>query len=372
MVEYNVAKDEHGRYWHIVDVPLINRPKFTCPECGKDMISALGKKNKHHFRHLVKTVHDNESPLHQDTKWLFYQKLKRCIEGNIGFPLNFECQTYGEEYNRIYYGEFDYFDLGTKYCPNLEINPDTEQREFVFDLVKGASRIKVEKQIEGRFIPDVSLYDEKENLLMAIEIVHKHKDTEEKCDYYFQRGINVIHVGVDNEEDLLNYHRNTYSKITFNFHQNGCERPVITTSKMLMDNVHSRIEMKSIIAQQEKIELEKQEKERWIKRNPDILRMQEEKSQTEKEWHTPLKKESRVQDSQRLAEMKIKEQKLMDLGEKGVCFNCGNESKSVSNIVITEINSKFAINIYRCGKCYEQYVSSDEKLKKAINEIVSN
>lgn len=368
------------------------------------MISAKGKKNAHHFRHFIKTTHDNETPLHQDTKWLFYQKINDCIINNNPFPLVFECYDYGKEYNQIVYGTSETIPSKTKYCPLLHKNPFTERREFTYNLVEGASRIEVEKPTEEGFIPDLSLYDEEGNLITAIEIVHTHEDSEDKCEYYLQKGIDVIYVNVSNGDDLLDYKNGKYSKITFNLYHNGCKIPIIITPKMLIDNIRLRekifqdnldIALYSLFSTLDdytnntvfdKLE----EKRRLILQEEDRIRLhrEQERQKSLAEEHERLEKERRLiekerkllrkeyqsKNEQNIAETEAKKQKLLALETEGICFDCGAKSCSVSTITVPEIDTRFKINIYRCAKCYEKYVfeKSGDKLKKAINEIVSN
>ncbi|KGK99223.1 hypothetical protein LI82_04170 [Methanococcoides methylutens] len=367
------------------------------------MISAKGNKNEHHFRHLVKVDHVSETPLHQDTKWLFYQKIKDCLDKNTSFPLVFECPDYGKEYTRIAYGIPESTSQKTKYSPHLRKNPFTEQREFTHNVVNGASRIEVEKAVDG-FIPDLSLYDEAGNVVTAIEIVHKHEDSEEKSEYYLQNGIDVIYINVDNEDDLLDYHKGKYSKITFSLYRNGCNVHVLTTSRMLMENLHLRekifqadlnaalyslfseldrcnertvfekIELKRRLARQKEDEIKRQqEQKRQIRLAEEQKRLKEERLLREEEQKR-LRTEYQLRDEQRTTEIEAKKQKLLALGTKGICFDCGNEGHNISVIPVTEIDSRFEISIYRCAKCYSKYVfgKSDDKLKRAISEIVSN
>lgn len=368
------------------------------------MTPIKGNQRAHHFRHFVKTIHDNETPLHQDTKWLFYQKIKDCIDDNLPFPLKVKCHGYGKEYIRIAYGTPETISKDIKFCPSIPKNPFTEQREFIYDVVNGASSIEVEKPTEEGFIPDLSLYDDERKLITAIEIVHTHEDSEEKCDYYVEKGIDVAYVNVEDEKDLLDYNNDKYSKITFKLHRNGCKIPIITTPRMLRDNLHLRerifqdklnTALQSLFSEldryNEKIVLENREVKRRIARQKEaeIIRQQEEERQKRlveeqkrlekerllrEEEQKRLRTEYQLRTEQRTTEIEAKKQKLLALGIEGVCFDCGNEGRNISVIPVTEIDSRFEITIYRCARCYGKYVfgKSDDKLKRAIDEIVSN
>ena len=404
MVEYSVAKDANGRYWHIDNVPLTNRPKFTCPECDSPMASAKGKVYAHHFKHLVKNIHDNETPLHQDTKWLFYQKIKDCIDSIISFHLNCECHTYGNEYKRISYGISDTNSVETKFCPSLEINPFTGQRRFIFNLVDEVSDIKVEKHTKDGFVPDISLYDKNGDLITAIEIVHTHEDSDEKCEYYFQRGINVVYVRVENETDLLKYKNNNFSKITFNLNRNGCKIPIITTRKMLVDHLHLReqifqdkfntalqgffstldeytnrtvieqIEMKLHIACEKEKEIKRQRENERKKHLAEVQKRHEKEKLLREEEQKRIMQEYKLKKAQKTADIEVRKKQLLALETKGTCFNCRGEGYNVSIKSIPEIDLRFNVSIYHCNKCYNDYVSKpiDDKLNRAIEDILSN
>ncbi|MBN2488448.1 MAG: hypothetical protein JXA98_05415 [Methanosarcinaceae archaeon] len=367
------------------------------------MTAAKGQIYAHHFRHFTKNIHDNETPLHQDTKWLFYQKLKDCIENNTAFPLNCECHSYGKEYTQIGYGISESIPLDTKYCPTLDINPFNERRRFVYNVVNGASEAHVEKTTKEGFKPDISLYDENDNIIVAVEIAHTHEDSDEKSEYYLEKGIDVIYVNVGTNDDLLDYHNNKYSKIIFKLHRRGCRIPIVTTPKMLIDNlryrerlfqdklntalnrlfsdideyiydiVREKVEEKICIAREQQEKMQRQREWERQKQIQEYKKSQKEE-RLKREQELKLDREKyRLQTEQKMASIEAKKKKLMALQTEGVCFNCGNEGRNKSSKNVTEINSQFVITINRCASCYNKYVSNpiDKKLEKAIEEILS-
>jgi hypothetical protein len=97
--------------------------------------------------------------------------------------------------------------------------------------------IELEKNIDG-FVPDISLLSNGV-LHTAIEVVHTHKDSEDKNAYYHRNGINVIYIDVstvDKYNSLLkttNYFGSDVCSVAIN---RKCVYNLATTCDMLICN----------------------------------------------------------------------------------------------------------------------------------------
>jgi hypothetical protein len=217
-----------------------------------------------------------------------------------------------------------------------------------------------------------------------------------------EKGIDVLYINVQNNDDLLDYHNNKYSKITFKLHRNGCKIPIVTTYGMLIDNlryrarlfhenlntainrlfldideyindtVREKIEEKIRIARERQEKIQRQREWERQKQIQECKKRQEEDNLIREQELKQYLEKYRLQTEQRMASIEVKKEKLMALETEGICFNCGEKGHNVSTKSITEIDVHFEIRIYRCIKCYYKYVSNpvDDKLENAISGIL--
>lgn len=137
--------------------------KYFCPACRQ----FLDVKNRDfedrtkakHFAHSFGRVcknPNNESDLHLNTKLLLYEKLLKK--------------------------EFNIF-------VKAKIGENPQYIEI--DLKEGVDEVLLEAQTIENFMPDISLL-QKNKLIKAVEVIHKHDDTVQKTQAYERSGIKVF------------------------------------------------------------------------------------------------------------------------------------------------------------------------------------
>lgn len=219
MVEY-----EHAYYnkklYHISEINKDLHLRYKCPKCNGEMTSATGEKLAHHFRHLTDYDHKGESALHLETKFVFFKRLTDLLENTNLYNLNIDFEK-NYQFGFDLVNELKKQDIANRlinYKFNLDIYNELNlidekgrtvwsKKNINYNLLENISKISYEKKIDN-FIPDISLMDENNNLIRAIEIVHKHEDEEDKIEYYKNNEIDVIYIYVDNDDDYQNYLNN--------------------------------------------------------------------------------------------------------------------------------------------------------------------
>lgn len=140
---------------------LCNQPFSYC-ERGKGEYS-----RRDHFKHKVKTTCSgpSESYIHSYAKHEIHRILNHYVEEQREFPITWTCH-----------------DCGSTFSGNL---------------LKGAKHVEMEKQFkdksDDKFFkqPDVSLVDEKGNLIVAIEVIFTH-DVEDNTLHFFEHNNAVL------------------------------------------------------------------------------------------------------------------------------------------------------------------------------------
>lgn len=163
-VQFEFAKDENGELVHIDKVhSLITESsevsnyskKYICATegCNSKMIPVFGETGRaYHFRHKnLKFLHQGETPLHYNTKYLLAEYFHKQIEKNN--PINYHYVS--EEYG-LWLG-----------CKNI---------------INEANKVIVERNATSGYRPDISVL-KNDNPILFIEIVKSHDINKPVLDY---------------------------------------------------------------------------------------------------------------------------------------------------------------------------------------------
>ena len=170
-----------GEYRSFVGISGKNRPKnIICQVCGDEMVMVLPKDEgvvSSHFRHKnnAGTTHSPESLWHSNVKYHLANRLNPENKDRARkIPLKWKCES--------------------GFCGGTE--------SFPIPLIsKPPTRIDIDKQRVGVFLPDITLYHHDEPVA-AIEVCYKHKSTEEKEAYYKSINLPWIEINVKSESDF--------------------------------------------------------------------------------------------------------------------------------------------------------------------------
>lgn len=180
--DHHYALNSEGKLVYIKDAP--RNVKFSCVNCGGEMIVKQGKVRKWHFAH--KTLSENcshESYLHSLAKI----KIHDWFYNTDNFILSLNT-----EYRCSQMDECIWFDKeNPSYCKS--------RKSYEFDLKKYYDSCDIERVYEG-FRADLFVYDNRSNYSpIFIEICVNHPCSEEKIN----SGIRIIEVVIKSEEDIV-------------------------------------------------------------------------------------------------------------------------------------------------------------------------
>lgn len=185
MISRQYAWSDDGSIQYIRDVTKEYRSShhFTCQSCKSRMVAVIDVKKKiPHFRHYEQNCSE-ETYLHKAGKDLFLALFENNQKKNLPLSINFK-QTFKCCLEQCRYGR-------KELCIR-------QQRTTEFDLLSKFNSIMLEKQdSETGLIPDILLTNDKGEKCY-VEIVVKHKSTEEKI----LSGIPIIEIYIEKEKDL--------------------------------------------------------------------------------------------------------------------------------------------------------------------------
>lgn len=175
--EFLFAFDENQNLVDVNDLEREQRRKtiYTCIGCNTELIPALGKIKKKHFRHKHIAC-SGETYLHKLAKEIFYQTYKSCLENNVPFEIEIE-QVYR---------------CTKRSCKITDY--------IAYNLTEYYDGIKVEHK-DGNFIPDLLLIHKdknKSNEKIYIEIKVTHGVSQEKLNSKNK----IIEIPISSEDDI--------------------------------------------------------------------------------------------------------------------------------------------------------------------------
>lgn len=176
------ALNERNCLIHIGSVNKELKKKYTCCNCGGELIARKGKIKAHHFSHKSEGNCSYESYLHKVSKIKFYEIYTQCLENKKPFYIEYKTK------------------LTCVSCKDIEnINIECELKDKIgrFDLTKYFDQISIEKGIDN-FIADVLLKSSLKGDEILIEFAVTHKCEKEKL----ESGLRIIEIQLKNENDL--------------------------------------------------------------------------------------------------------------------------------------------------------------------------
>lgn len=253
MVEYEYALDDEENAVFIEDA--ISGKEYRCPDCKSKMIPKNeGTIRKHHYSHKNIESHKgiNESALHSNTKFFIHNLIEDALKNKVRIYTEVICpkQDVYSTYKKIPYGIYETHQIEPNvegYFPKDHILKPID-KPFDYYITDRIDNVDFEKK-EHKFRPDILLF-KNNKLIKAIEIVYTHDDSVEKTDYYRNNKIDVIKIKVESEDDYecirrtKHFINNKFVEIVLNRH--GCNLPIITTKKMIIDNIQCREKIKRI------------------------------------------------------------------------------------------------------------------------------
>jgi ssDNA-binding Zn-finger/Zn-ribbon topoisomerase 1 len=148
----------------------IGGQKYTCPVCSSPMSLKKGTKRRPHFSHRAKVSNcTGESVLHFSFKNLLAQRINSSIQNNVPIELTWSCKKCSQTHHG-----------------NL--------------IRKAKTAILEHDLLTAR--PDISLIDENETVIAAIEVVVTHHPEKAVQEFYLTNNIALVQFNVSSEEQL--------------------------------------------------------------------------------------------------------------------------------------------------------------------------
>lgn len=167
-----------NRYLHISEVSSGLDCRCQCPGCGVSLVAKKGEVRKHHFAHSrpAKCL-PNETLLHLMGKEFLAQALRRFIEEGKGIKLEWKCDRCGSHHKG---------------------SPFQNAREVAIE------------QAVGGFVPDLTLFGDKNRVLAVFEVVVSHQQDIDARRFYSRSGIAVFEFHLKDFDDLEKLHANEF------------------------------------------------------------------------------------------------------------------------------------------------------------------
>ncbi|QXP78436.1 MULTISPECIES: competence protein CoiA family protein [Winogradskyella] len=167
---------------HIGSAKKELKEKYTCCNCGSELIARKGKIKAHHFSHKSEGNCSYESYLHKVSKIKFHEIYTQCLKNKKPFYVEYKTKLTC---------------VSCKTIDNINIECKLKDKIGRFDLTKYFDKISIEKGVNG-FIADVLLKSSLKGDEILIEFAVTHKCEEKKL----QSGLRIIEIQLKNENDL--------------------------------------------------------------------------------------------------------------------------------------------------------------------------
>jgi ssDNA-binding Zn-finger/Zn-ribbon topoisomerase 1 len=158
-----------GVITHVSEVTSGKYIDCVCPACAKPVVAKKGGVMQHHFAHDRATTCSLESVLHWLGKCLIYEGVKKSIARGDAVPLQWQCESCGDEH--------------------------------IGNLLRKAKAVNLEVPL-GPARPDVLLLDGRGEPIVAIEVVVTHPPEAEARAFYRAHQIDVLVVKIDADADI--------------------------------------------------------------------------------------------------------------------------------------------------------------------------
>jgi hypothetical protein len=172
---YSTALNLEGQI--ITTKDAVKGANYSCTICNGEMIFKKGDKEirRPHFAHKVLSPNCNpETALHNSFVNLLYLKIKNLLEINQPLIIEWKCEFCGDIHQR-----------------NLLSKSRGVEKEFSF----GPTRL------------DISLLNDEDKPIIALEVVVTHKPEDETVQYYEQSNITLIEFHLKSDEDIYSINK---------------------------------------------------------------------------------------------------------------------------------------------------------------------
>ncbi|WP_198806965.1 competence protein CoiA family protein [Leptolyngbya sp. BL0902] len=165
---YSLGQAPSGELVHIADAEP-NR-SYLCPSCQQPFVQHRGSRKRPHFAHKVLSPNCTpETALHHGFKTLLFEKIQRHLVEGKPLPIAWDC-------------------------PKCE-------GSHAGNLLKKAVSVAVEHSL-GERQPDITLFDEHQRPVAAIEVVVSHAPEEEALAFYDANRIAVVTFKLTSDQDI--------------------------------------------------------------------------------------------------------------------------------------------------------------------------
>jgi hypothetical protein len=176
MIQYDYGKTDNGKIINISQVNKNYKEKYFCISCNNELIPKIGRIREHHFAHKNKDIIcSKENYFHFLGKKIFFNTYIDCIKNSEPFYIGIreiQCK------NNMNYK-----------CKNIRITN--------YNLLEYFDKIEMET-FNGKFIPDLRLFNQSNSENIFIEIYYSSRISEEKIN----SNNRIIEIQVKNENDL--------------------------------------------------------------------------------------------------------------------------------------------------------------------------
>ena len=176
MIQYDYGRTDNGKIINISQVYKNIKEKYFCISCNDELIPKIGKIREHHFAHKNKNIIcSKENYFHLLGKNIFFNTYIDCIKNKEAFYIGLKEIRCKNNMNHK--------------CGNIKIDK--------YNLLEYFDKIEMEKY-NGKFIPDLRLFNQSSNEDIFIEIYYSSRISEEKAN----SNKRIIEIQVKNEDDL--------------------------------------------------------------------------------------------------------------------------------------------------------------------------
>jgi len=176
MIQFDYGKTENGIIINISQVTKDKKDKYFCLSCDNELIPKTGEIREHHFAHKNSNVKcSKENYYHILGKIIFFNTYLECINNNIPF----------------------YISIKEIQCINNKNYKCKDIINYNYNLLEYFDRIEMEKY-NGKFIPDLRIFNQRNNENIFIEIYYSNRVSEKKINSKNR----IIEIQIKNENDL--------------------------------------------------------------------------------------------------------------------------------------------------------------------------
>ncbi len=171
---YSLGQSPNGELVHIADAEP--NGSYLCPSCQQPFVQRRGSRKRPHFAHKVLSPNCTpETALHHSFKTLLFEKVQRHLAEGKPLPIEWDCPK----------------------CAGSHAG----------NLLKKSAFVALEYSL-GERQPDITLFDEKQQPVAAIEVIVTHAPEEEALAFYADNRIAVVAFKLNSDQDIYQLNDN--------------------------------------------------------------------------------------------------------------------------------------------------------------------